>query len=414
MAEKKRMWKAYCFPLILLCSIAFGCILGTAMGKDAVKLKPLGDLFINAMFMVVVPLVFTTICSAVANMSTVERLGKVLRRLVLVFVVTGGIAACVMLFTVIFFPPASEFSATLQAPGKIQAFSTPDAIVQAVTTNDFVNMLSRRAMLPLIIFTILFGICLNSLGERGKKIGAGIAVLADAMLKMVDYLMYYAPIGLCAYFAALVGDYGSQLLGAYFHAMIGFHIATFAYFFIAFTIYAWYATNGKGVAVFWKNILAPAAMALCSGSSNATLPINIEAARNMGIPDDISGIVLPIGATVHMEGSCLGGILKIAVLFGIYGIPFAGIKTMLVATAVSILCGVVLSGVPGGGFIGEALIVSMYGFPPEAFPIVATISMLIDPAATMVNAAGDTCSALIISKFVEGRDWFEKAMEARV
>lgn len=410
MSEKKSIWSAYRFPIILLCSIALGCVLGAVMGKGAMKLKPLGDLFINAMFMVVVPLVFTTICSAVANMSTMERLGKVLRWLVIVFVVTGAVASAVMLFTVTFFPPAAGFSAALEAPGEIQAFSTPDAIVQAVTTNDFVNILSRRAMLPLILFTIFFGVCLNSLGEKGKKVGAGIAICAEAMLKMVDYLMYYAPIGLCAYFAALVGDYGPQLLGAYLHAMIGYHIATFAYFFIAFTIYAWYATNGKGVTVFWKNIFAPAAMALGSGSSNATLPINLEAAHKMGIPDDISSIVLPIGATAHMEGSCLGGILKIAFLFGIYGVPFVGVKTMLVAVAVSILCGVVLSGVPGGGFIGEALIVSMYGFPPEAFPIIATIGMLIDPAATMVNATGDTCSALIISKFVEGKDWFEKAM----
>ena len=133
----------------------------------------------------------------------------------------------------------------------------------------------------------------------------------------------------------------------------------------------------------------------------------------MGIPRDIAEIVLPIGATAHMEGSCLSGILKISFLFGIFHLPFTGLGTMGTAVAVAVLSGVVLSGIPGGGLVGEMLIVSLYGFPPEAFPIIATIGFLVDPAATMVNATGDTCSALLISRMVEGKGWFAKAMAAK-
>ncbi len=409
MSESNSLWKAYRFPIILLCAIAVGCVIGAVMGKDALVLKPLGDLFINAMFMVVVPLVFTTICSAVASMSSMERLGKVMKSLVVVFLFTGAVAAILMLVAVTLFPPAQGANIQMQAAGEIQAFSTPDQIVKAFTTDDFVNLLSRRAMLPLILFTIFFGFCLQSLGERGRAVGRGISVVADAMLQMVKYLMYYAPIGLGAYFATLVGDYGPQLLGAYFRSMVVYHVTTFAYFFVAFTIYSWWATDGQGVRVFWSEIIAPALMALGSGSSTATLPINLEAAANMGIPRDISEIVLPIGATAHMEGSCLSGILKISFLFGIFGLPFTGIGTMATAVAVAVLSGVVLSGIPGGGLVGEMLIVSLYGFPPEAFPIIATIGFLVDPAATMVNATGDTCSALIISRLVEGKEWFAKS-----
>ncbi len=412
-AESSSFWKAYRFPIILIMGIAIGCIVGATMGKDALIFKPLGDIFINAMFMVVVPLVFTTICSAVSTMSSMERLGKVMRSLVIVFAVTGAIAALVMLVTVTFFPPAAGTNIRLEAPGDFQALKTADQIVKAFTVDDFVNLLSRRAMLPLIIFTIFFGFCLQSLGEKGRAVGRGISVIADAMLQMVKYLMYYAPIGLGAYFATLVGDYGPQLLGAYLRAMIVYHIATFAYFFIAFTAYSYIATEGKGVGIFWKNILAPSVMALGSGSSTATLPINLEAASKMGIPRDIAEIVLPIGATAHMEGSCLSGILKISFLFGIFHLPFTGIGTMGTAVAVAVLSGVVLSGIPGGGLVGEMLIVSLYGFPPEAFPIIATIGFLVDPAATMVNATGDTCSALLISRMVEGKDWFMKAMGAK-
>lgn len=410
MSESNSVLKSYRFPIILLGAIALGCVIGAVMGERALILKPLGDLFINAMFMVVVPLVFSTICSAVASMSSMERLGKVMKSLVLVFTVTGAIAALLMLVTVTLFPPAEGVHIEMQAAGEIQALSTPDQIVKAVTTDDFVKLLSRNAMLPLILFTIFFGFCLQSLGERGRAVGRGIGVFADAMLKMVQYLMYYAPIGLMAYFATLVGDYGPKLLGAYFRAIVIYHIATFGYFFVAFTIYSWWATQGKGVRTFWTNIIPPALMALGSGSSTATLPLNLEAASKMGIPRDISEIALPIGATAHMEGSCLSGILKISFLFGIFGLPFDGIGTMATAVTVAVLSGVVLSGIPGGGLVGEMLIVSLYGFPPEAFPIIATIGFLVDPAATMVNATGDTCSSLIISRLVEGKDWFVKAM----
>ncbi|MDL2298049.1 dicarboxylate/amino acid:cation symporter [Synergistaceae bacterium OttesenSCG-928-D05] len=406
-SESSNFWKAYRFPIILITGIAIGCFLGAVMGEDALILKPLGDVFINAMFMVVVPLVFTTICSAVATMSSMERLGKVMRSMVLVFLVTGAIAAILMLVCVTIWPPAAGTTIRLEAAGEIQAFSTADQIVKAFTVEDFSMLLSRRAMLPLIIFTIFFGVCLQALGERGRRVGEGIQVVADAMLQMVKYLMYYAPIGLGAYFATLVGDYGPQLLGAYLRSMIVYHAATFGYFFVAFTVYAWISTSGKGVGTFWRYIMTPAITAFATGSSTATLPVNLEAARQIGIPKDISEVILPIGATAHMEGSCLSGILKIAFLFGIFQIPFTGIGTMATAVAVAVLSGVVLSGIPGGGLVGEMLIVSLYGFPPEAFPIIATIGFLVDPAATMVNASGDTCSSMLVARMVEGPDWFK-------
>jgi Na+/H+-dicarboxylate symporter len=191
--------------------------------------------------------------------------------------------------------------------------------------------------------------------------------------------------------------------------MVVYHVVTVGYFFIAFTIYSYLATGGKGTGTFWRQIITPAVTALGTQSSTATLPVNLEAAHNIGIPDDISEVVLPIGATAHMEGSCLSGILKIAFLFGIFNMPFTGLGTFGSAILVSVLSGVVLSGIPGGGLVGEMLIVSLYGFPPEAFPIIATLGFLVDPAATMVNATGDTCSAMIVARMVEGKDWFEKA-----
>lgn len=426
MEKQCGFWKAYRFPAILLGAIAIGCVAGARMGAEALVFKPLGDLFINAMFMIVVPLVFTTVCGAVANAPSMERLRNVMGSLIGVFLVTGAVAAVVMLATVKTWPPAEGLTLqeSLVESGKVlgqsmeemvrtpDPLSTPTQIVKAFTVTDFPDLISRGHMLPLIIFAVLFGISLHMVGERARPVARTIAVIGEAMLKLVGIIMWYAPIGLFAFFAALVGDYGPQLLGSYLRAMIAYHAATLGYFFVAFTLYSAWATGGKGVGTFWRHIISPALTALGTGSSVATLSVNMEAAHEIGIPDDISEVVLPIGATAHMEGSCLSGILKIAFLFGIFGMPMEGVGTMASAVAVAVLSGVVLSGIPGGGLVGEMLIVSLYGFPPEAFPIVATIGFLVDPAATMVNATGDTCSAMMVARIVEGKDWFDRGQRA--
>lgn len=401
--------KNYGFPVILLISIAVGSTIGALMGKEALVFKPLGDVFINLMFMIVVPLVFCTITNAVAGMSSLKRLGKVLGTTISIFLITGVIAAVIMLAAVVFFPPAQGIVIEGVAPRDFEPLNTAEQIVKAFTVEDFADLFSRRHILPLIIFSILLGISLNALGEKARPVVNVVSILSDAMLQLVKIVMYYAPIGLGAYFATLVGDFGPQLLGSYARAMIVYHTVTFAYFFIAFSVYAYISTDGEGIARFWKNMITPAITALATGSSNATLPVNLEAARNIGVPEDIRNMVLPLGATIHMEGSCLSGILKISFLFGFYGLSFSGVNTFATAIAIAALSGVVLSGIPGGGLVGEMLIVSLYGFPPEAFPIIATIGFLVDPAATMVNATGDTASSMLVARFLEGKNWFRKA-----
>ena len=158
MASQNSFWKSYRFPLILLGAIALGCVAGARMGEGALVFKPLGDLFINAMFMIVVPLVFTTVCGAVANMSSMKRLRSVMGSLVVVFLVTGAIAAVLMLITVKAWPPAEGANISLTQPEAFQPLSTPDQIVKAFPVTDFPELISRRHMLPLILFAVFFGI----------------------------------------------------------------------------------------------------------------------------------------------------------------------------------------------------------------------------------------------------------------
>ncbi len=405
--KKKSVWEAYRFSIILIGAIILGSIIGTVMGERAKVFKPFGDLFINGMFTIVVPLVMVTISSSISSMSDMTRLKSILKNLILVFVSTGFVAAIIILIIVNIFPPAQGVNLNISAAEALKPFQTGDQIVKAITVTDFPELISRKNMLPLILFSIVFGLCINMVGEKGRKIADGLDALAEVFLKMINLLMYYAPIGLGAYFASLVGEYGKELIGSYTRAMIIYYPLCFAYFIFMFPVYGYIAGGKEGLRSL-KHLLSPALTSLATQSSIATLPVNLEAAGKIGVPKDIREIVLPIGATAHMDGTVFSSILKISFLFGIFGVPFTGAGTYVSAILLSIVGGVVMSGVPGGGLIGEMLIVTMYGFPPEAFPIIATIGYLVDPPATMINATGDTVAAMLVTRMVEGKDWIKK------
>lgn len=409
--KKISVWQSYRFPIILIISIVIGSIIGIVFGEKAIILKPFGDVFLNLMFTAVTPLVFITISSAVGSMVNMKRLGKILGNMFLTFVVTGLIAAVVIIFVVKLFPPAQGVNLLMETAGDLEKIKLIDQIVSALTVNDFSKLLSRSNMMPLIVFSILFGFCVSSLGE-GNIISKGLDALSKVMMKFVSVIMIYAPIGLGAYFASLIGEFGPQLLGAYARAMAIYYPVCIIYFFLAFTGYTYFAGGTQGVKAFFKNILEPTITSIATQSSIATLPVNLKAAARIGVPKDIREIILPIGATMHMDGTVLSSILKISFLYGIFGMEFSGIGTYIIAISISILGGVVMSGIPGGGLIGEMLIVNLFGFPPEAFPIIATIGFLVDPPATCLNATGDTVASMMVTRIVEGKNWMNKNLSA--
>lgn len=400
--------KAYRFPLILVLSIIIGSLIGFIAGEKAEVLKPLGDLFLNLLFMIVVPLVFFSISSAIANMDSMKRLGKILGSMITVFIITGIIASIVMIVAVVAFPPAQGADISLTQPEDVEELSLADQLVATFTVPDFVDIFSRKNMLALIVFSILIGVATGLSGEKGKPFAKFLSSGSEVFMKVIQFVMYYAPIGLGAYFAALIGVFGPELIGDYARAVIVYYPVSILYFFIGFTLYAFIAGGKKGVSRFWKNILSPAATALATGSSVGTLPVNLDAARKIGVPKDIRETVLPIGATIHMDGSCLSAILKIAFVFGIFEMEFSGIETFLTAIGIAILSGTVMSGIPGGGFIGEMMIVTLYGLPIEALPLISAIGVVVDPPATMVNSTGDTVCSMMVTRHIEGKDWMDK------
>ncbi|HTL46622.1 MAG TPA: dicarboxylate/amino acid:cation symporter [Verrucomicrobiae bacterium] len=407
-APGRGVLKHYAFPLILLGSITLGSASGFFLKDRAAMVKPLGDIFLNLLFTAVVPLVFFSIASSVAAMTDLRKLGRILLWMLLLFAATGILSTVLMLVGVKLFPPMTAPVALASAPAPVEGSVD---FVGAFTVKDFSDLLSKKNMLPLIFFSMLVGLASCSLGEKSRPFSEFLAAGSEVMVKVIGLIMLYAPVGLAAYFAYLTGVFGPQLMQSYLRAVLLYYPFSIAYFFLGFSAYAWLAGGREGFKRFWSKIPLASMTALGTGSSMATVPVNLQAADEIGVPKEISRIAIPVGATIHMDGTCLSGILKIAILFSFYGRPFSGLATYATAVGVGVLSGVVMIGIPGGGFLGELLIVTLYGFPPESLPIITMVGTLVDPPATAVNAVGSNVVSMLIARVMGGKNWMQNQQE---
>ena len=413
----KKFLKNYASIICMLLGIIGGCIVGaifpvTETSAGASVLKPLGTLFINMMFCIVVPMVFASIAGAVANMGNRKRAGKIMGVTISTFVITGAVAAVIMYFILRVFPPVLVPWTNIPSEEMGEYATLSQLIVNFFTAEDFVGLLSRRAMLPLIVFSILFGFAVNMNGGKDSIIGKWLEDLSAVMLNFVKIVSYYAPIAFFGFFADLVATYGSQITTDYARAMLAYYPLCAIYVFTAFPLFAWIGGGKHGPREMFRHILKPAMVSLGTCSSVATIPTNMEAAKDTGISKDVSDMVLPLGATMHMDGSCFSCVLKIAFVFGVFGKDF-GLDMLIPVILVAVLSSVGMSGVPGGGYIGEYIICSIF-FPEQialAFPILVTIGNLVDPPATMINSAGDYVVSFIVERFVTGKDWLQKQLK---
>lgn len=401
--------------LLLLLGIIIGGIAGVIFGPEASVVKPFGDLFLNLMFMIIIPLVFFSVASAIANMTEMKRLGKIMASILLVFFVTATIAGILGIIGVSFFNPLEGTDTAaikeLMTTGEVEAAEDVtflDKLVQTVTVTDFSMLLSKSNMLQLIIFSILFGLATAFSKEKGKPMAKFLSSGTEVMMKMVSFIMYYAPIGLGCYFASVIGDLGTSILEGYARVFILYLVLTVIYFVFFFTLYAYFAGGKLGIQVFWKNALPPSVTAIATCSSAASIPVNLASTKKMGVPTDIAETVIPLGANTHKDGSVLGGVMKVVFLFALFGKDMTSISSLLSILAVSFLVGAVMGAIPGGGMIGEMLILSIFGFPVESLPIIAVISTIIDAPATLLNSTGNTVCAMMVTRLVEGKDWLKK------
>ena len=407
---KPSFWKNYGFLISMIVGIAAGCVVG-AVWPGAASLEPLGTVFINLMFCVVVPMVFCSIASAIANTRNPRRAGKLLATTVATFFVTAAIAAVIMYVIVRVFPIFTmepEYSEE-EAAG----LGLAGMLVNFFTKPDFAELLSRRAILPLIIAAILFGFGVQLNGGPETKTAQLLEDITGCIMKTVNIITYYAPIGFFGFFASLVAAHGRDFVSNYARAIIVYYVVSFAYMFLFFPLYARFGGGKGAVRVMFRHLFRPAAVSFGTCSSVATIPTNMEVAEDTGISREVSDIVLPMGATMHMDGSAMSAIIKVAFLFGMFGQDF-GTGRAILAILVAVFSSVAMSGIPGGGGTGELVLCTLF-FPEHlsvAFPIALAIGELVDPPATMVNAAGDYVVSYIVSRYVDGKDWLQKKLSA--
>ena len=420
----KKLLKNYGFIICMLAGILAGCIVGAIFPavKDAEGniinpgarvLEPLGTVFINLMFCIVVPMVFCSIASAIANMDSVKKAGKIMGITVVTFFVTAGIAAIIMYVVCRIFPLVQgQYQASEGEVG--QTLGLADMIINFFTKPDFSELWSRKAILPLIVFAILCGFGIQMAGGKKTMTAKLLADITNCIMKVVKLITYYAPIGFFGFFAYLVATYGPELIGDYGRTLVIYYVLCFAYMFVFFPIYARFGGGKGGAKVMFQHLFKPAAVSFGTCSSVATIPTNMEAAEETGISKDISDIVLPLGATMHMDGSAMSAIIKVAFLFGIFGKDF-GTGEAILAIIVAVFSSVAMSGIPGGGGTGELVLCTIF-FPDQmaiAYPIAIALGNLVDPPATMINAAGDYVVSFIVARFVDGKNWLQKKLDLK-
>lgn len=411
----KSFFMTYRQSIILLGAIILGAIVGVVWGEGASVLSPLGDVFLNLLLVIIVPLIFLTISTSISNMKQPKRLGKIIITIFGVFIFMSLVAVVVGFLSTYFVNLVEvedgeliRSSLELEATAEKEELSILSRTVQAITVSDFADLFSRQNIIAIILFSILFGLAMNISGEKAIPVRNVLVSLTDIIMNFLKIIMYYAPIGLGCYFAALVGTFGASIAVGYLKTFLVYTIVAILFYFIIYTLYAFIAGGKAGVKAFWENIFPATITALATCSSAASIPVNLEAAKAIGVPDDIAEPMIPLGTSFHKDGSVIGSVFKIMFLVCLFGGDIAtpmGIgKVILTALVVTLL----VTAVPiGGGTISEMMILTMMGYPVGALPILTIIATIIDPPATVLNVIGDTSGSMLAARIVDGKDWLK-------
>ena len=402
----KKIIKNYKQSIILIGSLIIGTIVGLIFKEKATVLEPLGTLFINMLLVVVVPLIFLSITTSIGKIDKPKRVGKILRSIIIAFVFTSLVSVVIGLTSLkirlVDSGDANKITALLDESTDVSDdASVLDKLVNSVSTNDFVNLLSKNNILALIVISILSGLAINKSGEKGKSFLKVLDSAYEVLQSLIKILMYYAPIGLGCYFASFTGTFGASVTQGFVKMLVIYTILVLFVYFVIYSIYAYLAAGKIGVKKYWANIIPASVTALSTCSSAASIPVNTECAKKIGVSEDIASPTITLGTSFHKDGSIIGSVFKIMFLVYLFDMPVNGIKVL----GVSLLATILVTAVPiGGGTISEMLILKLMGFPVAALPILTIIATIIDAPATLLNVTGDCASSMLVSRMVDGKE----------
>ena len=388
-----------------------GAVIGLIFGEDAKVLSPLGDIFINLMFVVIVPLIFLTVSTAIIKMENPKRLGKIMSRILIAFIIMSVISAVIGLgaaysTNLVNSEDSSKILDLLDENTTIDTeLSLLERTASLLTVNDFQKILSKDSIIALLVFSIIFALAVRKSKEKGEVVTRLLFSLNDVVLNIVNIIMHYAPVGLGCYFAALIGTYGKSIAVGFLKTFIVYTLVCIFVYIVVYSVYALIAGGKIGLKAYWKSILAPSATALATCSSAACIPVNIKAVKEIGVSNDIAETTIPMGTSFHKDGSVIGSVFKIMFLVYLFEMN----PSIWMVLGVSLLATLLVTAVPvGGGTISEMFILTLMGFPAGALPILTIIATVIDAPATVLNVVGDSASSMLVGRMVDGKKFLKK------
>ena len=386
--------KNYGFTLAILAGVTAGGVCGALLGEKVAVVRPVGEFFLNAVFVLIVPLILFSISSAtckICRSNTAWRLFGTTLGVFLVMSAADGLLAFILFMVWNPFTSVAPeaFLAEMQAQGGGGTVSLKGAIASM--------------LLPLIGVSMVIGFIVAMLKEKGAKAAAFLDSATTLTVRVVKYVMFAAPVGLGCYFAWTVSSLGGTIIGEYAGAVYIYLIAALLVFLPLNS--AWVlASGGKSLLRrFWRGIVTPSITAVSTASSAVCIPLNLEAATGMGVNPLVADSVIPFGTNIHKDGSVIGGVVKVMFLLTVFGGAAPSWNAILVVVGVGILVGTVMGAVPTGGMTGELLICSILGYPPDLAAVLMVISTLIDIPATLLNSTGNVVAAVVVNRLTTKR-----------
>lgn len=401
-AMKNTFIKNYGATLLLLLGLVAGGVLGAVLGDGAGVLRAPGMLFLNMVFVLVVPLVFFSVANSMVVMRRSGMIGKVLGIALGVFLLMSLVAGTFAFGLMLVWNPFARVTGDGSAmTGGVmsEGVDVGEALVSAFTVSDFPLLLSREHLLPLIIFAAVFGLAVAMLGQKASTIEKFISEGEAVVIKMVELVMKLAPIGIGCYFADVIGTLGGQIVGDYLEIFLVVSAATAACYFVFNSLYALFCRVPLGR--FWKEMIAPSVTAIGTCSSAACMPVNMAAARNLGVRDNIADGVIPLGTNLHKDGSVVTSVAKVLFALYFFGAAPEGLGAAAVVILLAVLESIVVGAIPVGGMTGELLICAVLGLDPSFAAALLIIGTICDIPATLLNASGNLVAPLLVQRLTK-------------
>jgi len=386
------LWKKIMIGMIL------GAILGIVWGPDAEMIKPLGTIFINAIKMLIVPLVFCSLVVGVTSMEDTAKMGRIGLKSTILYMSTTAIAITIGLSLALVLTPGEGINMVQQESAAMvkEAPSLVDTFLNMIPRNP-VDALAGGKMLQIIVFAIFLGIALTLSGEKGKPAVRMFESLADAMYKMTEIVMKLAPYGVFALMAWVSGKYGLDILLPLIKVIAVVYLGCMLHVAIFYT--GLVSIVGRlSPARYLRGLINPAIVAFSTTSSSGTLPATIKASgEELGVSKGISSFVLPLGATINMDGTALYQGVCALFIAQAFGVDLSTSDYLLIILT-STLASIGTAGVPGAGLITLSLVLTTVGLPLEGIAIIAGIDRILDMARTSVNVCGDLMVSTLVAK----------------